>query len=172
MLKDSSPIGRRPRQPGQWRFITGGLLIVAAIIYLVVTSTQANAQYFLTIEELQNQKSSMQNQAVRISGAVIGSSIRIDEENMQIRFTLVNIPGDQKEIDRMGGIVEVLHQAVNDNSLPRLEVIYSGVKPDLLKNEAQAIITGVLDEDGLFRADELLLKCPTRYAEALPDQSE
>jgi cytochrome c-type biogenesis protein CcmE len=39
-----------------------------------------------------------------------------------------------------------------------------------LRNEAQAIVTGHLGEDGAFRADELLLKCPTKYQEAVPSQ--
>jgi cytochrome c-type biogenesis protein CcmE len=29
-----------------------------------------------------------------------------------------------------------------------------------------------MGEDGVFVADELLLKCPTKYDEALPDQAE
>jgi len=37
-------------------------------------------------------------------------------------------------------------------------VEYVGPKPDLLKDEAQAIVTGKLGEDGVFYADELLLK--------------
>lgn len=37
------------------KFLIGGLLIVAAVIYLIVSSTQASAQYFLTVDEL-NQK--------------------------------------------------------------------------------------------------------------------
>jgi cytochrome c-type biogenesis protein CcmE len=43
--------------------------------------------------------------------------------------------------------------------------------PDLLQNEAQAILSGYLGEDGIFHANELLLKCPSRFEEALPDQS-
>jgi cytochrome c-type biogenesis protein CcmE len=38
-------------------------------------------------------------------------------------------------------------------------------------NEAQAIVTGHLGEDGIFYADELLLKCPTKYEEAVPEQA-
>jgi len=52
-----------------------------------------------------------------------------------------------------------------------MTVVYIGVKPDLLKHEAQAIVTGHLGADGIFYADELLLKCPTRYEEAVPDQA-
>ena len=50
-------------------------------------------------------------------------------------------------------------------------MIYIGVMPDLLRNEAQAIMTGTLGEDGIFYAEELLLKCPTKYEEAVPEQA-
>jgi cytochrome c-type biogenesis protein CcmE len=51
-----------------------------------------------------------------------------------------------------------------------LTIIYNGPQPDLLRNEAQAIVTGHLSENGDFIADELLLKCPTKYQEAVPSQ--
>jgi cytochrome c-type biogenesis protein CcmE len=51
-------------------------------------------------------------------------------------------------------------------------VVFVGPKPDLLQHEAQAIMTGRLGEDGKFFADELLLKCPTKYEDAVPEQSE
>ena len=62
--------------------------------------------------------------------------------------------------------------AVEDESRSRLQVVYVGVKPDLLRKEAQAIVTGELGEDGVFYANELLLRCPTRYEEAVPAQVE
>ncbi len=37
---------------GRSKFIIGGLLILAAVVYLIVSSTQASAEYFLTIDEL------------------------------------------------------------------------------------------------------------------------
>jgi cytochrome c-type biogenesis protein CcmE len=43
---------------------------------------------------------------------------------------------------------------------------------DLLRNEAQAIMTGKIGEDGVFYAEELLLKCPTKYEESVPEQAE
>ncbi len=52
-----------------------------------------------------------------------------------------------------------------------MKVVYVGPKPDLLRNEAQAIMTGHLGEDGIFYAEELLLKCPTKYEEAVPAQA-
>ena len=154
------------------KFLVGGLLIAAAIVYLIISSTQANAQYFLTIEELQNRKAEMTAKDVRISGAVIGDSISYDSQSLTLKFSVANIPGDNAVIDARGGLAAVLKSAVEDKSQARMNVVYKGVKPDLLKNEAQAIMTGKLDADGNFTATELLLKCPTKYEEAVPQQAQ
>lgn len=154
------------------KFIIGGLLVVAAVIYLIVSSTRASAQYFLTVEELLAKGEDMYGRNVRVSGAVIGDSIQYDPQTLTLTFRVAHIPGDNKDIEAQGGLAEVLRVAVNDASRIQLQVVYYGVKPDLLRHEAQAIMTGHLGEDGVFYADELLLKCPTKYEEAVPQQVE
>ena len=74
-------------------------------------------------------------------------------------------------MDMLGGLAEALYAAVINPTAARINVVYVGPKPDLLKDEAQAIVTGKLGSDGVFHADELLLKCPTRYQNALPSQA-
>ncbi|MGD9093750.1 MAG: cytochrome c maturation protein CcmE [Anaerolineales bacterium] len=157
---------------GRAKFIIGGLLIFAAVVYLIVSSTQASAQYFLTVEELYAKGESVAGRDLRISGAVIGDSIQYDPQSLTLTFTVAHVPGDNKEIEAQGGLAAVLHQAVIDPGRPQLQVVYTGVKPDLLRHEAQAIMTGRIGDDGLFYADELLLKCPTKYEEVVPEQSE
>ncbi len=157
---------------GRTKFLLGGLLIVAAIVYLIVSSTQANAQYFLTINEVQEKGASIADRELRLSGAVIGDSISYDAQTLTLKFTVAHIPGDNAEIEAQGGLAEVLHEAVIDPNRQRLQIVYNGVQPDLLRDEAQAIMTGRLGDDGTFIADELLLKCPTKYEEAVPDQVE
>jgi len=149
-----------------WKLIVGCVLIGAAIILLIISATQQSSQYYLTVEELLENPSEMVGKDVRISGVVIGDTIQFDDESGELTFTIVHVPGTQKEIDRMGGLAAVLHAAVNDPSLPRLQIIYQGSKPDLLKDEAQAILTGKLGADGAFHAGELLLKCPSKYESA------
>jgi cytochrome c-type biogenesis protein CcmE len=107
---------------------------------------------------------------LKLSGAVIGDSIRYDTESLTLRFTIANVPADANEIEAAGGLAEVLHQAVMDPDANRIEVVYVGPKPDLLRHEAQAIVTGRIGDDGVFEADELLLKCPTRYEDEVPSQ--
>ena len=95
-----------------------------------------------------------------------------EPETLTLAFTVAHVPGDNDEIEAQGGLAKVLYDAVNDPGRNQLQVIYVGPKPDLLRHEAQAIMTGELGEDGIFYADELLLKCPTKYEEAVPEQSE
>ncbi len=160
----------RPRSGGRLKFIIGGLLITAAIVYLIISSTRANAQYFFTLDELLSRGQSMVGQNVRISGAVIGDSIQYDPQSLALHFTVANVPADNKQIEAQGGLAAVLHAAVTDATRTRIQVVYNGPKPDLLRDEAQAIMTGHLGDDSIFYADELLLKCPTKYEEAVPSQ--
>lgn len=154
------------------KFILGGALILAAVIYLIVSSTQANAQYFMTVDELNAKGASIVGKNIRISGAVMGDTIQYDPQSLTLQFTVAHVSGDNAEIEKNGGLAEVLHQAVTDTTRSHLQVVYSGPKPDLMRNEAQAIMTGKLGEDGIFYADELLLKCPTRYEQAVPSQAQ
>jgi len=156
---------------GRGKFIVGGVLILAAVIYLIISSTRANAEYFMTVDELQAKGTSLVGQNVRISGAVAGSTIQFNASTNDLSFEIANVPGDNATITAQGGLAKVLHEAVVDPTRKRLMIVYNGPKPDLLRDEAQAIVTGHLGEDGVFHADELLLKCPTKYQEAVPSQA-
>jgi cytochrome c-type biogenesis protein CcmE len=157
---------------GKSKFIVAGLLIVAAVVYLIVTSTGSTAHYFLTIEELRAMEEDADGRRVTISGAVLGDTISYDSSQPEVTFTIVQVPGDPREVERAGGLAKVLREAVTNPDAPRLEVVYEDVKPDLLQHESQAIVRGQLKEDGRFYADEVLLKCPTRYEEGVPGQAE
>ena len=155
---------------GRSKFIIGGVVILAAVVFLIFSATQANAEYFMTVDELQTQGQTVVGRNLRVSGAVVGDTIQYDPQSLTLTFQVANVPGDNAEIEAEGGLAAVLHAAVADPSRSRMDVVYSGPKPDLLKDEAQAIMTGQIGSDGVFHADELLLKCPTKYQEAVPSQ--
>ena len=156
---------------GNAKLIIASLLIISAVAYLIVSSTGSSAHYFLTIEELQAMGDEVFGRNLTVSGAVLGETIFYDVSQPRLTFTVVQMPGDPKAVEQAGGLATVLHRAVNDPDAPRLEVVYEDVKPDLLQHEAQAIMRGQLQSDGRFYADEVLLKCPTRYEEELPEQA-
>ncbi len=153
------------KSPSQYlKFIIGGILMLVAVVYLIISSTTSGARYFMTIDDLVNNPSYV-GKTVRMSGAVIGDSIVYDKDKLTIEFTVANIPEDTTDLAR------ILHEAVTNPNAKRVKIhVENQVMPDLLKNEAQAILSGKLGADGVFYASELLLKCPSRYDEAVPNQ--
>lgn len=153
------------------KFIIGGVMILAAVIYLIFSATTASAERFMTVDEMLAETPEIVGDSLRITGAVVGETIQYDADTLTLTFEVAHAPADFQEIEEQGGLAEVLYQAVMDPTRQRVKVIYIGVKPDLLRGEAQAIMAGKLDENGIFHAEELLLKCPTRYEQAMPEQT-
>ena len=153
------------------KFFVGGLLILGAVVFLIANATADSSQYFITVDELNAKGSKIVDKNLRVAGAVIGNTIQYDAVTLTLTFEVAHVPADNSELETEGGLAKALHEAVTDPSRARMKVVYIGVKPDLLRDEAQAIVTGKLGKDGIFHAEELLLKCPTRYEEAIPKQA-
>jgi cytochrome c-type biogenesis protein CcmE len=137
------------------KYLLGVALIAAAAVFLIVTSMSANAQYFYTVEELRAKGQSLIDQNVRVSGAVINSSAKFEVRDNQpyLEFEIA-------DAEKVGAQTP-------------LRIVYNGPKPDLIEEpQAQAIVEGHLGADGNFHADNLLLKCPSRYEEEFPNQVE
>ena len=153
------------------KFVIGGMLILGAVVFLIWSATTSTSEYFLTIDELHAKGSSIVDKNLRVSGAVIGDTIQYDPQTLTLTFEVAHVSGDNAQLATEGGLAVALHQAVMDPSRSRMTVVYVGPMPDLLRHEAQAIVTGHVDTEGIFHADELLLKCPTKYEEAVPEQA-
>jgi len=154
--------GRR-RAARRLQFLLAGLLILVASVWLIITGTASGARYFISVDELVSNPE-WSGVTVRVSGAVLGPSITWDPDSLTIAFTMAAIPA------QFDDLATALHDAVSDPSVTRLDVVVPDQpKPDLLQHEAQAILTGRLGADGVFTASELLLKCPSRFEEAVPD---
>lgn len=146
----------------RWKFLLGGILILGAIVYLMITSTVSGARFFITVDEVVS--GSYSGQSVRLTGAVFGDSIEYDSLTGNLSFTIAHIPREVQDL------AQTLHDAVNDSTLTQLQVVMvDTTMPDLLQHEAQAILTGEIGEDGNFYATELNLKCPTRFEEHTPN---
>lgn len=154
---------RKAKKPERLKFLIGGGLILASVIYLLVSGTLQGARYFITVDDLLHDNA-YRGKTVRISGAVDGESIEYDSENAIIRFEIVNIPGEFDDL------ASALQAALADSTASRLSILVKDEAiPDLLQHEAQAILTGALEPDGIFHASELLLKCPSRFEETSPE---
>lgn len=138
------------------KYLLGFALIAAAMVFLIVTSMQANAQYFLTVSQLRDRGQAVVDQSVRISGAVVYDNTVLYEVRNNEPYLEFSVVDTEDQIGKQ----------------KPLRIVYKGPKPDLLQPHAQAIVEGHLAADGNFYADNLLLKCPTRYEEQFPNQAE
>jgi cytochrome c-type biogenesis protein CcmE len=150
-----------------------GIALIGVIGFLLYNAV-ATGRYYMTVNELLASPPTDSN--VRVAGAVLGDTIHFDQETQILTFTVAHVSNDAGEIKAAGGLGAALHfaveEAANNPNAPRLEVVWHNAEmPDLLQNEAQAIMTGTMGEDGKFYADEVLLKCPTRYSDEAPKQT-
>jgi cytochrome c-type biogenesis protein CcmE len=141
---------------GRLKFVIGGVLMAAAVIFLVVNAISGNTQLYVTVNEYYSQQSKFAGRDLRISGWVIGDSIQylqIDDKTSRLEFDITDDLADPT-----GQIMQV--------------VVMNEPIPDLLQHEAQALVEGHV-ENGEFLANPkgLLLKCPTRYEEADPGEA-
>lgn len=140
----------RPKN-NRMKFVVGGVLIVAAIVFLIVNAMSGNTQLYKTVDEFYAEQSRLVGQDLRVSGFVVGDSIT---------FTQIDATTSRLEFD----IVDDLN-----NPGQRLRVVaMNEPMPDLLQHEAQAMVEGHAENGGVFHANQggLFLKCPTRYEEA------
>jgi cytochrome c-type biogenesis protein CcmE len=155
---EKTPTASATKSNKSWQFMVGFALIMGAVAFLILGNTLGGAQYFTTVQTLKSDPQAYTGKTIRISGAVVGETIQYDTNTLDISFTIAHIPEDA---DNVG---EALFLAANDANAERLQVFVANtVKPDLLRHEAQAILTGYLGDDGVFYASELLLKCPSRF---------
>jgi cytochrome c-type biogenesis protein CcmE len=157
---------------GRLKFAIVSVVLLGAIAFMILSGTLNGGRFFITVNEVLS-RSDLVGKSVKISGAVVGSTINFDANTQTISFTIAHVSDSIAELDDQGGLAKALHEAVVDPSAKRIQVVVKNQpKPDLLQDEAQAILTGRMGEDGIFYADELNLKCPSKYQADVPNQSE
>lgn len=135
------------------KFIIGGVVLMGALAFLVINAMSGNTQLYKTVDEFYSEQSRLVGRDLRVAGWVIGDSIQytqIDSVNSRLEFDIVD------DLANPGQRLRV--------------VVLNEPKPDLLQHEAQALVEGSADSNGIFEANPggLMLKCPTRYEELDP----
>ena len=133
--------------------------IIVLGLFALISCAKSSSRVPLMVSEVVNDNSLL-NRQIRVSGAVVGESIMVESNLQQLSFLIANITTDKDLIEQEGGINAVLKNAVNDPNRLRLQIVYSGEKPDLLANMTYAIILGELHSDGILYADSISLIFP------------
>ena len=147
--KDEGLVLEQPKQ-NRLKFVVAGVVLVAAIVYLVVNAMSGNTQLYKTVGEFYSEQARLTGRDLRVAGWVMGDSIQytqIDANNSRLEFDVVddiNNPGQRMHI-----------------------VALNEPMPDLLQDRAQALVEGRAEPNGVFMANPggLMLKCPTKYEE-------
>tara|TARA_B100000315_G_C14245216_1_gene437102 strand:+ start:244 stop:633 length:390 start_codon:yes stop_codon:yes gene_type:complete len=120
------------------KFLIGGIIVGLAIGYLGYMGFQGSATYYYTVSELTELGSSVHGENVRVDGQVVSGSLEQESNGLILKFNIV----DEKE------------------SLP---VVYQGIVPDSFKPDSEVVVEGHLNSTGIFQANTIMTKCPSKY---------
>jgi cytochrome c-type biogenesis protein CcmE len=121
------------------RFIIGGIIIVAALSYLIYGGMRQAIVYFKTPSELKAEVGSSKGKSLRMGGMVVQGSLQKDLQSLTYRFQLTD------------GVASV-------------PVYFRGVPPDLFSEGKGAVVEGKIDADGVFVATIIMAKHAEEYS--------
>jgi len=117
------------------KWIIGGVIVVLAAI-LVITSFDDSLTPYVSFAEAKET-----SQKVQVIGEVDRNAVRYNDQEMQLEFNLVDAKVEDGE---------------------RMTIVYDGTMPGNFDQAERVVCVGRY-ENGKFHADELLLKCPSKY---------
>lgn len=127
---------------GKIKFIVGIGVIAIALTYLVYGGVRDTMVYYLTVGELKGRVPSVYRDKVRVSGTVVPGSIKKGMDgSLEFKIT------DGKQA---------------------IDVQYSGIVPDIFRDNVEAVVEGLYTPQNIFKAKVLLAKCPTKYDPSNP----
>jgi cytochrome c-type biogenesis protein CcmE len=144
--------------PKKLRFVTGVILVIAAIAYLIITAVRNTAEYYLTVNEAQARQVELSGQMLRIAGRVVPGTVRWDPSSLTLKFAISQPPPD----DRQPAVTTVAATALAAVSFT---VVSRGQpKPDMFAPGRDVIVEGLLMRDGTVEARQVLTSCPSKYS--------
>ena len=125
-----------------WGLVVGLLVAIAAISFLVFDGLQSET-YFFDVHDAVERGDSLVGETVRVRGDVRSGSYEGDAGSLEHRFDITT----QGEA---------------------MTIYYQRALPDTFEEDSEIVAEGRLDEDFVLHADEVLVKCPSRYEGAPP----
>jgi cytochrome c-type biogenesis protein CcmE len=129
------------------KFLMGGVAVLGTAGYLMASSINDTAVYYLTPHELATkvaQDSTFVHTGVKVGARVVTGSVQRAAGGKQVAFRMTD----------------------GTSTYP---VVYRGIIPDTFTDSVDVVVEGRLGPDGTFQATTLLAKCASRYENA-PDK--
>lgn len=127
------------------RTVIGALVLIAGAIFIMLSGMRNSSQYFQTVSELKKHND-LVGKGLRVNGHVDSTTVSWDADSLTLKFELTD----------------------GSSSLP---VIYKGVAPDMFNSGESIVVEGKLGQDGIFHANNILVKCPSKYEPAAKEQT-
>ena len=121
------------------RFLIGGIIILAAISYLVVGGMKEAIVYFVTPSELKAKENLSADKFLRMGGMVVKGSLKKDLQTLTYHFELTD----------------------GTTTFP---VFFKGLPPDLFTEGKGAVVEGRIGKDGVFQATTIMSKHAEEYS--------
>jgi cytochrome c-type biogenesis protein CcmE len=134
------------------RFFTGLVGVTAVVTWLIWTGISDTMVYYLTPSELLARADTdelFQERGVKVSGNVVAGSH--SAANDELLHTFVVKDPDHPEV--------------------QITVHFRHPLPDTFNDEAEVVMEGRYQGNGVFEATEVLTKCGSRY-EAMPEEGD
>jgi cytochrome c-type biogenesis protein CcmE len=120
------------------RYLIGGGIIVLAVVYLITLSLGNSVSYYLTVSEFMDKADELYDTRVRVIGNIVDGSVQWNAEDVELKFAVTE-----------GG--------------EALTVLYNGARPSGFEPGSDILVEGKLQPDKVFLADQLILRCPSKY---------
>ena len=112
--------------------------MLVVVFYLLYLSFGSSVSYYVTVSEFFARGSELHDTSVRVAGKIADSPVGWNAEDLELRFTITEGDGT-------------------------MTVFYQGAKPSGFKAGSDILVEGKYHSDGIFRASQLILKCPSKY---------
>lgn len=120
-----------------------GIVLAAVLVGFMIFDGMEAETYFYTVDEAVAQGDDLIGQTVRIKGTVEPGTI----------------VGEDGELGRTFNVTE---------KGKSIKVTYNKAMPDTFDEDMEVVVQGKVDDDMMVVADEVLVKCPSRYEGAPP----
>jgi cytochrome c-type biogenesis protein CcmE len=122
------------------KFLIGGVVVAIVIGALIVVSFSGSTSDYLTIAEVQALGPD-QTRDSRVTGEIVPDSVAWNTAELHLTFEIQDESGT-------------------------LPISYHGPRPDMLEDAVEAVVIGRYDQElRVFEAEELMMKCPSKYEE-------
>jgi cytochrome c-type biogenesis protein CcmE len=122
------------------KFVLGGMVVAVVIGVLIATSFSGSTSEYLSVAEVKALGPD-QTRNSRVAGEIVPNSVTWSTRDLHLTFEIEDESGN-------------------------LAISYYGPQPDMLVDAVEAVVVGKYNPEGeVFEAEDLLMKCPSKYEE-------